>query len=112
MKRFDDEGTWEDIMRWVKDRSIGAGPDAEALIERLVEVDLECEEYSDTYPAREDPELIRNYAMVPSVNGQPAFEACAFRIRIPDREEIALYFEVINGKISKYGELAETGLVL
>lgn len=107
MKRFDEEASWEEIMQWIKDRSIGAGPDSEALIERLVAADLQCDEYSDANPDGEDPELIRNWAMVPSANGAASFEACAFRIRIPGQDQIGLYFEVTDGKVSKYGDLSD-----
>lgn len=106
MIRFDDAATWEEVMQWIKDRSIGAGPDAEALIERLVAADLECDEYFDHHPDGEDPELIRNYAIIP----ERKFEACAFRIRIPGREEIGLYFEITDGKISLYCQLSERGI--
>lgn len=108
MTRFDDVADWEEIMQWIKDRSVGAGPDAEALIERLVEVDLLSDEYADANPDGEDPELIRNYAVWPAAG----LEACAFRIRIPGQAEVGLYFEIKDGKITKYDSLANMGISL
>ena len=107
MIRFDDVAEWEEILQWIKNRSIGAGPDAEALIERLVEIDLLCDAYEEENPDGEDPELIRNYAVIPSINGSKPFEACAFRINIPNQPRIGLYFEISKGKITKYGDLSE-----
>jgi hypothetical protein len=100
------DDVWPAILDYVKVRSDEYNAIAQELIERLVLIEMEMDFDEEEHPNGLGPEIVRNYAVL----NDGKFEACALRVRIQGQEEIGLYFEITEGKISKYCQLSESGI--